>query len=322
MDNSSVRKKHNFLYRKKQVLLITILLIVLIVVSTLLDRVFFSVENFSNLMTTSLPFIFVSFAQMLVIMTGGIDLSVGSIISLSNVLCAVLMINKPFGFVFGLIVALAAGAAAGFISGILVAKGKLQPIIVTLATSSVYLGIALWVLPTPGGLVHPGFARAMDSDIAGIPVALIIGILITCIMFFLVFRTKFGNSVLAIGGNEGSAFSSGIQVNKVKIITYTLTGILSSIAGIFLATQMYSGDPAVGKNFTMQSITITVIGGTSLAGGKGSVLGIISGVFILVIINNILNLVGLNTFYQFIFQGCILIFALGVSSFKLKYTAA
>ena len=253
---------------------------------------------------------------MIVIVTKGIDLSVGSVISLANVICAVLMDNSPLGFVFGLLVALAAGAAAGFINGVIVAKGKLQPIIVTLATSSFYLGIVLWILPIPGGKVHTGFARAIDGDLARIPVALIIGLMITFVMFILVYRTRYGNSVLAIGGNENAAFSTGIQINKVKIVTYTLAGMLSAVAGVLLATQMYSGDPTVGTSFTMKSITVAIIGGTSLAGGKGTVFGIISGVFILVIINNILNLIGLNSFYQYVFQGCILIFALAVSSFN------
>jgi ribose transport system permease protein len=318
MSKIEKRKKHSFLYRKNQQLLITALLVVLIVISSMMDTAFLSLENFENLMTTSLPFIFVAFAQMIVIVTKGIDLSVGSVISLANVICAVLMTNEPLGFVFGLIVALAAGATAGFINGVIVAKGKLQPIIVTLASSSFYLGIALWILPIPGGKVHTAFARAMDGDVAGIPVALIIGIIVTISMFLLVFRMKYGNFILAIGGNENAAFSTGIQINKVKIATYTLTGLLSAMAGVLLATQMYSGDPTVGTSFTMKSITVAVIGGTSLAGGKATVFGILSGVFILVIINNILNLVGLNSFYQYVFQGSILIFALAISSFQLR----
>lgn len=270
------------------------------------------------MITTSIPFIIVSFAQTLVILTSGIDLSVGAIISLSNVICAALMTDSPGGVLFAMVIALIAGVAVGLVNGIIITRGELQPIIVTLSTSAIVGGIALAILPNPGGKVNAGFAKALTGGIIGIPVPLIIGIILTVLTWVLLNNTRFGNSVFAIGGNENAAYSTGIMVGRVKVLVYFLAGLLSAMAGVFLAAQMYSGDPTVGSNFTLKSITTVVVGGTSLAGGKGGIIGSIAGVFILVIINNILNLIGVPSFYQYILQGVILILALAIGSLRTR----
>ncbi|WHH58179.1 ABC transporter permease [Petroclostridium sp. X23] len=307
-----------FIHQNSQIIFIYVFLFILIIIAGILDRDFLSTGNFVNLLTTALPFILASYAQTLVILTSGIDLSVGAIISLSNVLCAVLMGAGTLGFLPGLVVALIAGTGAGFINGIIITKGRLQPIIVTLSTSAILGGVALAILPSPGGKINVGFARALDGDVLGIPVALIVAIIVTALVWTLIKNTRFGRALYAVGGNENAAFSTGILIDKVKVLIYTLAGLLCALSGIFLSAQMYSGDPTVGLNFTMKSITTVVVGGTSLAGGKGSIIGSIAGVFILVIINNILNLIGVSSFYQYILQGVILIAALAISSLRTR----
>lgn len=313
-----VKKQKRFFQRKSQVVLIYGFLVVLAIVSGIMNQYFFTAGNLKNLVATSFPYILVAFGQTLVILTGGIDLSVGSIVSVSNAICAVLMTQTPGGFIAGFTTAAMTGIAVGAINGILVTKGMIQPIIVTLATQTAVSGAALAILTAPGGTTNYAFAAAMSGKFAGIPVSLLLLAVVTVFMWVLLNKTRFGISVYAIGGNEDAAYSTGITVGRKKIAVYTLSGFLSALAGIFLSSQMYSGDPRVGVNLTMTSITTVVIGGTALSGGKGGIIGSLAGVFILVIINNLLNLINVSSFYQYVLQGGILILAIAIGSIRTR----
>ncbi|MCL2322321.1 MAG: ABC transporter permease [Oscillospiraceae bacterium] len=311
-------RQKKLLHRKSQVFFIYLFLIILMLVSGIMNHVFFTARNFTNLITTALPYILVSFAQTLVILTGGIDLSVGAVVCVSNVICATLMKNDAMSFWMGLILALLSGIAIGAINGVIITKGKIQPIIVTLAMQTIFLGVALTILPSPGGSVDIAFASFVSGKILGIPVPLLIEIVLSIALWLLLNRTRFGTSVFAVGGNEDAAYSFGIMVTGRKISVYAIAGFLSALAGVFLTAQMYSGDPTVGTNFTMNSIATAVVGGTALSGGKGGIIGSIAGVFILIIINNFLNLVNVSSFYQYVLQGAILILALTISSLRTR----
>jgi len=316
------RKYSELLADKSQVLFIYAFLIVLMIVAEAMNKLFITGANLTNLVTASLPYILVSFGQTTVILSAGIDLSVGATVCLANVICATMMTNGSGGFWPGLSIAAASGALVGLANGVIITKGRIQPIIATLATQSMVLGLALLILPAPGGSVNTGFAAALSGMLFGwLPVPLLIGIIVTVIIWITLNRTRFGNAIFAVGGNEAAAFSAGINVARQKTSVYFISGLLSAFAGIFLASQMYSGDPTVGVvgvGFTMNSIATAVVGGTSLAGGKGGVIGSVAGVFILMIINNLLNLVGVSSFYQYVLQGAILILALTVSSIRAK----
>jgi ribose transport system permease protein len=304
-------------FRRTQLVMVFAFLLLLIVVSGFLNRRFLSIENFSNLVATSVPYILTAFAQTIILLVGGIDLSVGSLVSLANVLCARSMLSTPLGFLPGLGLALVVGSAFGYANGIVVTRGRLQPIIVTLASSSIIAGLALAILPEPGGKIPVGFARLVNGS-AGVPVPLIALIAFTVLMWIVLNRTKYGRTVYATGGSETSAYSSGIAVDRVKVISFTLAGLLSALAGIYISSQIYSGDPLLGTNMSLVSITTAVLGGISLGGGKGNIIGSVAGVFIFIIINNVLNLTGVPSFYQFILQGCLLIFALTIGSLRLR----
>ena len=316
MIRSSIKFNLKHLYRKSELMFIGFFLIVLIVISGILEGSFLTLGNFINLIITSVPLIMVTYAQTVIILGGGLDLSVGAMICLANVLCATTMKDTPFGFIIGIILSLVVGAVFGFANGMIITKGKQQPIIITLAMSSIVGGLALAILPKPGGLVHKGFGRFLTGDILGIPVPLILVIVVSVVMWFLVSKTSFGRAIYAIGGNTSAAYSTGIQVDRVKIISYMLSGVLSAMAGIYISAQIYSGDPTIGLTYTLKSVTTVVVGGTALAGGKGGIIGGLIGSFILLIINNMLNLINISTFYQFIFQGGILIIALAISSVR------
>jgi len=319
MNTNLYQKKYEELFqRNSQVFYIYGFLIALIFISGILNEFFFTGRNITNLITTAFPYILFSFGQTLVLLSGGIDLSVGSIVSVSNVICATLMNQTAGGFLFGVIVAVAVGIGIGALNGFLITKGRIQPIIVTLATQTALQGVALAILPAPGGTTNHDFARAMSGRLLGIPVPLLLMIAVAAIIWILLNKTRFGMSVYAIGGNENAAYSTGIYVGKNKVFVYMISGLLSSLAGIFLSAQMYSGAPTLGANFTMLSITTAVIGGTMLSGGKGGIIGTIAGVFILIIINNLLNLINVSSFYQNVLQGIILILALTIGSINIR----
>lgn len=305
--------------QKSDVLLAYVFLLCLVVVAGIMNPNFLTPGNFRNLFIAALPYIFVGFAQTFVILLGGIDLSVGSVVSVSNAVCAKLMFEGTLGFVPGFAAAVAVGAAVGLANGVFIVKGRLQAIVVTLATQSILAGLALAILPAPGGAVNKEFARFVTGSLKGFGfVPYVIGLVLILSMWLLLNRTHFGKCVMAAGGSEDSAYSSGINTDRVKIMVFVLCGVLSSLGGMFIAARIRAGDPLIGVNFSTNSIAVSVLGGTALSGGKGGVTGTIAGVFILMIINNILNLIGVSSYYQYIVLGLLLIAALTLSAIKTR----
>lgn len=287
------------------------LLLFFIIVSSILRPQFLSPRNLQNVFFSSLPFIIASYAQTIAIIAGGVDLSIGPLISLTTTIMATKMIiDSPLGFIPAIVLVIVAAAFVGLLNGILIIKFKLQALITTLSTSIVLSGLALFVLEKPGGKIHSGFARFMS----GYSVQFILFIIISVVLWLLLNRTSFGKAIYAAGGNEANAYSSGINTTKTKIITYVIVSIIGSIAGIFLACQMYSGDPTAGTPITLRSMTAAVMGGASFSGGRGRIESTLAAALVLSIINNVLNLVGLSAFYQFVVQGALLIISIAISS--------
>ncbi|MHB8963535.1 MAG: ABC transporter permease [Saccharofermentanales bacterium] len=308
----------HFWYKYSQIILIYVFAAAIIAVASMLDEDFLSVRNFSNLLLTIFPIAMVGFAQTLVIIMGGIDLSLGSIVSLTNVVCVAFMdIKNPYSWITAVAVSILTGILCGAFNGLIITKGRLSPVIATIATMSIYSGLALYISPIPGGKVGSVFSKTLTGRL-GFPTPLVLITTILVALFILSSKTRFSKKLRAVGGNENAAFVTGINVQKVKFVTYCAAGLLSGIAGVFLTAQMKTGDATVGTSFTMNSIAVTVIGGTLLTGAVGNVIGTLAGAFILVVINNILNLVGVSSFYQYVFQGLILIVALAISSFRTR----
>jgi ribose transport system permease protein len=313
-------KSPDFRYRYLHVVMIYLFLIVLISVASIINSDFTKVNNLRNILISSFPLMLAAFGQTFVILTGGIDLSIGGIIALSNVTCVTIMTSNEGvgGMVLAILAALAVGILSGALNGIFITKGRLPAIIVTIATTAIFSGIALFILPIPGGSVFAPFGKFLNGNLAGFPYVIVFLIVFTIILRMVTNKTTFGVSIRAVGGNESAAYSTGITVWKAKLLTYVVCGLLSAMAGIFLAAQMYSGDPTIGRSFSMNSITAAVVGGTVMTGAVGDLLGTITGVLIIYIINNMLNLIGVSSFYQSIFQGLILIIALVISRLKAK----
>jgi ribose transport system permease protein len=266
----------------------------------------------------TLTLLLVATGQTLVILLGGIDLSVGGIVSVSTALAATRFGEGGSDMAAWALVIVALGAAAGAANGVLIARLKLQPFIVTLATWSIWSGVAFWLLPTEGGTIPESFTGWVDNSYFGLtsPVWLVVGVIVLWLWFK---RTRLGVAIKATGSSENSAFLSGVPTGATAIAAYSLSGLFAALAGLFLITQTASGSPTVGNDYILNSVAAVVIGGTSLFGGRGGVGGTIAGAFVLTMIANVIFAYELESFWSPITYGALLILAVLANSLTELY---
>jgi ribose transport system permease protein len=294
------------------VIVVSLLLLLIAIGAALSDR-FFTLNNFLNVFQQAAGLGFVSLGQTLVILTGGIDLSVGAMISLASNFTSGWINGNPdlvFPVVLGVI---AMGAVIGGINGALSHYLRIHPLIVTLGMAAVLQGTTLLYSLAPAGRVPPEFEVLAYGRLFGL---FSVGGLVMLALFALVglflHRTRTGLAIYAVGGDPRAARLLGISVARVMILVYALSGMLAAFAGIYFVSRMGSGDPWRGEGFELASITPVVVGGTVLAGGKGGVLGTLLGVYLISLLNNLLNFLDVSTFYQWIIQGLIIITAVAI----------
>jgi ribose transport system permease protein len=262
----------------------------------------------------------VAMAQTVPVLTGGIDLSVGMMLVLANCLAAKLVVGSAEQTALGVLAVLATGLACGALNGALVVFGRLQPIIVTVATGAVYHGTALWLRPEPGGAVNEAFADFMTGSFeCGVPFSLLLLIGVV-LMVWLPYRLSVpGRAAYAIGSSEQAAAMSGVDVTQAKFLPYVLAGSFASIAGLLLTCITYSGEAnaLLGGSYTLNSIAAVVLGGTSLYGGSGGAIGSIFGAFVLRTIGDLLFVFDMDPLWQPLFLGFVLLVSVGLGSFRL-----
>ncbi|HEU4656347.1 MAG TPA: ABC transporter permease [Capillimicrobium sp.] len=266
----------------------------------------FSWPLLQTVLETTVPLLLISFGQTLVILTGGIDLSVGGIMSLVTAFVATKMTGDG-DVASWLPLVLLIGLAGGTINGLLIVRTGIQPFIVTLASWSVFAGLALLVLPTEGGTVAVGLSDALTGDAAGLPKA--VWILIVLVAIWLVLRrTRFGISVLSVGSNSSSAHLNGVPVKRTLVAVYALSGLFAALAGVYLSSAVtFSGSPVAGEPLILLSVAAVVIGGSSLAGGRGSYIGTILGALSLSFIAQIVFFSGAESYWSQFVQGLLVL---------------
>jgi ribose transport system permease protein len=262
----------------------------------------FSAFDLRTLCVNVLPLSLIALAQFFVVLTRGIDLSLGPIASVASS-CAALLLTDNMAV--GFLVPLAVGAAAGLLNGVLVVGFALPPIIVTLATMSLWQGVALLVLPQPGGEIPEVLPEILSGSYI-LPVALWLIIVVLGFGTW-VMSTRFGLHLRAIGDDPLAARLSGIRVRRVGMLAYTLAGVIAAISGLVLAIATSSGSPIIGDDYILVSIATVVLGGVPLVGGRGSVLGVIMGALTLTIIGSLLYFAEISSFYQSTINGVILL---------------
>lgn len=273
--------------------------------------VFFTQRNLSNLLRQIAPNGLISLGMLIVILTGGIDLSVGSVVALAGILAAGLQRDMPLAS--AILLALMAGVAAGAVNGILVARFKLAPFIVTLATMGAIRGLVYVYSDTPQTPINPEFRRLLGGFVGGFvgPVAVATVIMVACYPLAWIFlnRTTAGRAIVSIGGNEEAVRLAGINVENRIILAYILSGLCSAMAGVLMAARLGIAQPSLGGGYELDAIAAAVIGGAILGGGGGSVPGTFGGVLVLGLINNLLNLYNVQSYYQQILKGVIIVAA-------------
>nr|WP_276315306.1 ABC transporter permease [Mesorhizobium jarvisii] len=263
---------------------------------------------------------FVAMAQTLVVITAGIDLSVGMIFLLTNCLASWLVVGTPMQTTLGVIAVLAVGLLCGAINGAIVIYGRLQPIVATIATGAVFYGIGLLLRPFPGGSVNEDLADAMTGRVFDVvPASLVVLFAIVLLIWVPFSRSVLGRAAYAAGSSETAAYMSGVPIRRGKFAAYTLAGLLAAIGGLFLTFFTYTGDAAYasGNAYTLFSIAAVVLGGVSLFGGKGSAIGAIFGALAFRTIGDLLFVFDFDPLWQPLFQGVILLIAVSLGAFAL-----
>lgn len=295
-----------------------IALLFLVVVVSFLNPNFFTVDNILNILRQTSVNAIIAVGMTLVILTAGIDLSVGSVLALCGAFAASL-IALEVPVMVAVPTALLAGAALGGISGIIIAKGKVQAFIATLVTMTLLRGVTM--VYTDGRSISTGFTDTADAFAwfgtgyaLGIPVPVWMMVVVFAAAWYLLNHTRFGRYIYAMGGNESAARLSGINVDRVKIGVYAICGLLSALAGIIVTSRLSSAQPTAGMGYELDAIAAVVLGGTSLMGGKGRIMGTLIGALIIGFLNNALNLLDVTSYYQMIAKAAVILLAVLVDN--------
>jgi len=311
---SRLRFAHStFLVDRAPFLVACLMLAVLVAIYGALRDGVFTLEELNLDAAASMALLLAATGQTIVLLRGGIDLSIGGMISLGTVIAATEFGDSwttalPWGIAIPVI-----GLLVGMTNGLLISLLRLQPFLVTLATWSILSGAALLILPTDGGTLPQGWMAFGNASLVGLSTS--VWILLVLFLFWLWFsKTRLGVTIRATGSNEKSAFLSGVSITFVNVATYGLSGFFAALAALYLTTQTGSGSPTIGKDYILPSVAAAVIGGISLFGGRGGLAGTVIGAFILTIIGNLVFVLSVSSYWQPIVSGVILLVAVLASS--------
>ncbi len=299
----------------------SVLLILLIIglIFTLGSDRFLTPSNLMNIALQTSIIAIIAIGMTFVMLTAGIDLSVGSVAALCGALAAGLAVNQELGTYLGIGLALLAGAAVGMINGLLIVMGKMPPFVATLSTLAVARGLTLvYTQGRPISGIDEKFIFLGNGEILGIAAPVVIMGIVFVIAYIVLRSTRFGNYVYATGGNEEVSRLAGISTSKVTLSVYVISGFLAALGGILLVARLWSAQPNAAVGLELDAIAAPVLGGVSLFGGVGNVAGTVVGAFILGILSNGLNLMGVPSFYQQVIKGIVLILAVMLDVFTKR----
>lgn len=295
-----------------------IVLLILVIAMSVLSPYFLSVSNVLNILLATSTIGILAIGATLILSSNGLDLSVGSVLGFSGVVGAYLVAIVGLPWPFAIIGALAAGAFAGAINGFLVTRTRIPAFIVTLGMLGIARGFALIIAPNGGAIygLSPEIVYLGQGRPFGIPAPVIILAVTAVIAHYLLAYSRFGRHTLALGDNEAAARATGIPVERHRWILYTISGLTAGLAGLVFMARVNAGDPTAGLNYELTAITAAIIGGTSLFGGKGSILGTMVGALIMGVLQNGLNLLAVPSFWQQVAIGMVLILAVYIDQLQ------
>jgi ribose transport system permease protein len=298
-------------------LMACLMLVLIVILYGSFQRGVFSLEELNLDTAATMTLLLAATGQTIVLMRGGIDLSIGGMISLGTVLAATHFGDDGWSVLLWSAIILAIGFGVGALNGLLISVLELQPFLITLATWSILSGIALMVLPTDGGQLPEFWAAFGTAEFLGLSSP--VWMLCVLVVFWIWFRnTPLGTSIKATGSNERSAFLSGVSLTRINVVTYGLSGLFAAGAALYLTTQTGAGSPTIGKDYILPSVAAAVIGGVSLFGGRGGLIGTVIGAFILTVIGNLVFVLQISSYWQPVTSGVILLLAVLASSVAEK----
>lgn len=313
MKNSTTLSADQF----RLVVLYSVVLLIF-VLGSMFSPYFRSSENLSNIFAQAVPLGMVALGQTLALLTAGVDLSVGGVMSLATALAAVIIGSSGISLVAGLAAVLLMSAMFGFVNGWARTKLRLPPFIATLCTMMIAQGLALAVLPQPGGYIPTETVGFLNFESGAFRIQVVYLLLAIVIIYVFLHHRPLGRHFYAVGGSPEAARASGLRVTAIIISSQVACSVLAGIGGLMLATRIQSGGPNMGNPFLLDSIVATLIGGTTFAGGKGGILGTIAGVLILAAISNAINMYSINPFFSYIIKGTLFVAAILAYSYQRR----
>lgn len=312
-----MKEKKNLDLIKNNMGLLVAFFVLCVGATVVLGNTFFAWKNFSNVLRQLSTNMFLACGMTLVIMLGGIDLSVGSVIAMVGCFVAgfISYIGMPVGV--AIILAVLLGVVLGLFNGAVAAYTTIPPFIITLATMNIGRGIARVYSATKTITVSNAFFKSIASTYIGpIPIQVVYIVIVVALTAVILNRTQLGRHILATGGNMQAAAYSGVNTKKVTLFVFVYSSLLASLAGIIAASRLFSGTSVAGESAEMDAIAAVVLGGTSMSGGSGSISGTVFGVFIIAILNNVMNLYGIDASWQYIVKGIVIMIAVFIDYFK------
>jgi ribose transport system permease protein len=321
---------NKFLEQVKRFQSVLALALMIIALALMSDR-FLTVDNSLNVLRQICANLCLSIGMTIIILSGGIDLSVGAVLAFAGAVAAGLLRNGvaiPRTNIFievtvsgAILAGLAVGAALGWFNGFVITRFKLPPFVATLGMLSIARGLTmLWTGGFPITLLGDKFDFMGTGELFGLPMPVIISAALVVVFMVLIKRTRFGRNIYAVGGNERAATLSGLNVNRIKLMVYLLGGALSGVAGLLVTARLDSATPNAGLGYELDSIAAVVIGGTSLNGGRGTIMGTVLGCLIIGVLNNGLVLLQVSPFWQQVIKGLVILVAVAVDKMGGKKT--
>jgi ribose/xylose/arabinose/galactoside ABC-type transport system permease subunit len=293
--------------------------VVVILAALAASESFRSPYNLNNVIIQMVALGFVSLGQSFAILAGDVDLCVGGVISVVTVTAASLMKDSPASMLLVAGLAILIGVAIGAVNGILTSVIKIDAMVTTFASNSVLLGIALWLMESPGGYIPRAWMRLPDVKAAGVPAPLLLLAALVVASWYILDRTVVGFHIRAVGGGTQSAYTSGIDVMRTKVEAHAAAGFFAALAGLFLAARMGSGDALSGVPFSLDSMTAVIAGGTNFSTGVGSVVGTTVAAFLITSLGSIFNHMGVSTYWQYVLKGLLLVIAVTAAALRSRY---
>lgn len=289
---------------------IFIALLIIVIILSCITSSFLTGDNILNVIRQISFNGMVAIGITFVIITGGIDLSVGSVLALGALFTTSMCTQEnPSSLVLAILVGLAVATACGFLNGLMITKGKMAPFIATMAMMTMARGASLLFCNGRPIINLTDEFKEIGTGSLLLPIPILVFFLVIIVAYLVLYRSRFGRKVFAVGGNEAAAKASGVNIDRVKISVYMISSFLAGLSGIILAARMGAGSPIVGEGYELDAIAAAVIGGTSLSGGVGSVFGTVIGTLIIGIISNGLDILNVSSYYQDIVKGLIIVIA-------------